>query len=319
MTTGTLEVIIEDIKPQTPTVKSFKLAALEGSLLPGFSGGSHITTYIQSEQGLLERHYSLTNDPKETDYYQIAIRRSEESRGGSVYWHDRIKVGDRLQISYPKNHFPLSFKAKHHVFFAAGIGITPFLAMAADLKKNGHSSFELHYATPSKDLCAFYPYLTSEYPEESHFYFSKEKRKMKTDIMKNQPIGTHVYFCGSEYMMKEYASAARAYGYPEKSIHFELFTPPKLGPMKPFDVKLQKSNTVIRVPEGMSLLEALLGQQIDAPYSCKIGGCGSCQVNVLEGKVDHRDLFLSDKEKQEADVILTCVSRAKNKSITLDL
>lgn len=318
MATSTIEVVVKEIKSESPNVKSFKLARTDGLPLPRFSSGSHITTYINNHQNMIERHYSLTTSPETTDYYQIAIRRSDQSKGGSVYWHNQIKIGDQLEISYPKNHFPLSFKAKHHVFFAAGIGITPFLAMASDLKTKG-KSFEIHYAAPSKELCAFYSLLQAVYPKETHFYFSNEKQKMKTHLMEMQPIGTHVYFCGSEAMMKEYSDAAKAYGYPEKSIHFELFTPPDYGPMQAFQVKLNKSNQVLQIPEGKTLLETLLKHDIQAPYSCKIGGCGSCQVEVLEGEIDHRDVFLSDDEKKAANVILTCVSRAKCGSLTLDL
>lgn len=313
-----IDVIVKEIKRESPSVKSFKLAKADGSPLPHFSSGSHITTYVKSNGKLLDRHYSLTISPEKKDFYRIAIRLSDQSKGGSAYWHHHIKVGDSLKISYPKNHFPLSFKATHHVFFACGIGITPFLAMISDLKAK-RKTFELHYAAPSKESCAFYSFLKKDYPHETHFYFSNEKRKMKTDLMENQPIGTHVYFCGSEEMMKEYATAAKTYGYPEKSIHFELFTPPDRGPMQAFQVKLNKSNKILQVPAGKSLLETLLKHNIEAPYSCKIGGCGSCQVAVLEGGVDHRDLFLSDDEKKEANVILTCVSRAKHGTLVLDL
>ncbi|SMQ86676.1 Ferredoxin-NADP reductase [Bacillus sp. OV166] len=318
MSAGTIDVIVEEVKNESPQVKSFKLKAADGSSLPRSSGGSHVTTLIQNEQGTIERHYSLTNDPDETDFYKIAIRRSDESKGGSIYWHDYIKAGDQLKISYPKNHFSLSFKAKHHVFIAAGIGITPFLAMAAELKKKS-KSYELHYAAPSKELCAFYPFLVSNYSDETYFYFSKQGRKMTTELMKEQPIGTHVYFCGPETMVREYTEAAKTYGYPEKSIHFELFTPPDMGPMHPFEVKLNNSNQVLQVPEGENLLDILLAHNIDAPYSCKIGGCGSCSVDVLEGEVDHRDIFLTDKERDERNVILTCVSRGKKGCLVLDL
>jgi ferredoxin-NADP reductase len=318
MSAGTIDVIVEEVKDESPQVKSFKLKAANGSSLPRSSGGAHITTIVQKDNGIIERHYSLTNDPDETSFYKIAIRRSDESKGGSIYWHDTIKVGDQLKISYPKNHFSLSFKAKHHVFIAAGIGITPFLAMAAELKKES-KSFELHYAAPAKELCAFYPILTSNYSDETYFYFSREGRKMTTELMKEQPIGTHVYFCGPETMVKEYAESAKAYGYPENSIHFELFTPPNMGPMYPFEVKLDKSNMVLQVPEGENLLDVLLKNNIQAPYSCKIGGCGSCEVDVLAGEVDHRDVFLTDKEKAEKNVILTCVSRAKKGCLVLDL
>ncbi|MGE8081215.1 PDR/VanB family oxidoreductase [Peribacillus loiseleuriae] len=317
MTTGTIDVIVDKITVESPSVRSFQLKAADGSTLPRFSGGAHITTKIQSEQALYERHYSLTNDIDQNEYYQIAVGRNTNSRGGSVYWHDHIKEGDQLEISYPKNHFPLSFSAKHHVFIAAGIGITPFLAMASHLKNQG-KTFELHYAAPSKELCAFYPYLSSVYPEETHFYFSRTDRRMTTEVMKNQAIGTHVYFCGTEGMVKEFAEAAKLYGYPESSIHFELFTPPDFGPLYAFEVELKQRNQILQIPEGATLLEVLLENDIDAPYSCKVGGCGSCQVNVLNGEVDHRDVFLTDEEKNEANVVLTCVSRAKG-CLVLDL
>ncbi|MBT2730400.1 oxidoreductase [Bacillus sp. ISL-75] len=318
MATQTIDVIVDEINLESPTVKSFSLVTANGSPLPRFSGGSHITTYLMTEQGLIERHYSLTTDSDITSHFQIAIRRSEQSKGGSIYWHDQVEIGDKLHISYPKNHFPLSFRAKHHVFFAAGIGITPFLAMAADLKRKG-MTFELHYAAPSRELCAFHDFLANTYPDETHFYFSKDRKKMTTDLMKNKPVGTHVYFCGSESMMKEYANAAKTYGYPENSIHFELFTPPDFGPQHDFQVKLNKSNQILTVTKEESLLETLLKHNIQAPYSCKIGGCGSCQIDVLAGDIDHRDFFLSDSDKKEGNVILPCVSRAKHGCLVLDL
>lgn len=317
-TLGTIEVVVEEVRNESPNVKSFKLKPVDGNQLPKSSGGAHITTRIHRDQGLIERNYSLTNDPNDTDYYKIAIARSSESKGGSVYWHDNVKTGDKLEISYPKNHFGLSFSAKHHVFIAAGIGITPFLSMAQDLKKKG-KTFDFHYAAPSKESCAFYPFISSTYSDVANFYFSLEGRRMNPEIMKDYPIGTHVYFCGPEDMIKEYAEAARSYGYPESNIHFELFSAPDFGPKQAFEVKLNKSNQILTVPEDQELLDILLQHNINAPYSCKVGGCGSCSVDVLDGDVDHRDVFLTDQEKKEGNVILTCVSRGKSGCLTLDL
>ncbi|WP_445491920.1 2Fe-2S iron-sulfur cluster-binding protein [Niallia sp. 03133] len=82
---------------------------------------------------------------------------------------------------------------------------------------------------------------------------------------------------------------------------------------------MHKSNLVLDIPEGETLLETLLKQKIPAPHACKIGGCGSCQVDVLEGEVDHCDFFLSEQEKQENNVILACVSRSKGECLVLDL
>jgi dimethylamine monooxygenase subunit B len=310
-------VMVKEVKQESLHVKIFKLSRTDGLSLPRFSAGSHITTYVSTNNKRLERHYSLISPPSNTDFYQIAVRLSDQSAGGSSYWHHQIKEGDFIEIGYPKNQFPLSFSAKHHVFIAAGIGITPFLAMAAYLKEKG-KSFEIHYAAKSKELCAFYSYLQTHYPNTTYFYFSNIQ-KMKPSLLEGKSIGTHVYVCGSEEMMKEYVQAASEYGYPNFNIHCELFTPPKQGPMQAFNVQLKKRNKEIHVPEGVSLLDALISHNIDAPYSCKIGGCGSCQVDVIKGEIDHRDVFLSDEERKNVNVILTCVSRAKCGTLVLDL
>jgi vanillate O-demethylase ferredoxin subunit len=44
-----------------------------------------------------------------------------------------LKVGDRLQIGLPKNHFPLAHDAWRMLLLAGGIGITPILCMAERL------------------------------------------------------------------------------------------------------------------------------------------------------------------------------------------
>ncbi|BAQ08892.1 flavodoxin reductases [Bacillus sp. OxB-1] len=215
-----ISVIVEEIKEETPLVKSFKLTSADGYELPMFSGGSHITTYIDPpNQETLVRTYSLINNSKKTRYYQIAIQLNDKSQGGAFYWHHHVKRGDRLEISYPSNYFLLSFQAKHHVFFATGIGITPFLSMIEDIEHTSET-FELHYAAKSKNKCAFYHFLKTNYPDQVNFYFSEDGNRMSKDLLENQPIGSHVYFCGTEEMINEFSKTARALGYPEKSIHF---------------------------------------------------------------------------------------------------
>lgn len=93
---------------------------------------------------------------------------------------------------------------------------------------------------------------------------------------------------------------ASSYGYPEHAIHFELFATKNDGPQEPFIVDLTDSDRSIHVHEGETLLDALLREGIDAPYSCKVGGCGSCEIDVAEGEVDHRDNFLSEETVKHA-------------------
>jgi dimethylamine monooxygenase subunit B len=320
---GKIKVYVGKIVQETKFVKRFHLYPVELELLPAFTGGSHIATYVKNGDGFIERNYSLVSHPTDRTQYAIAIRKDDHSRGGSVYWHDEIKVGDHLEISWPKNHFPLAFKAaKHHVFYAAGIGITPFMTMMEDLTAEG-KSFELHYTARTKEECAFYDHLKAKYPGKCHLYFSRSENptKMTPVKMAELRIGSHVYFCGPVSMVKEFREAAESYGYPSHTVHFELFAVADEGPKNPFVVKLANSGNKVEVAEEETLLEALLKAGVEAPYSCRVGGCGSCELQVVEGEVDHRDHFYKDEERHTKKVILTCCSRAKEpeKELVLDL
>jgi dimethylamine monooxygenase subunit B len=312
----TIPVVIKDIKEETAVVKRFSLASVDGMPLPKFSGGAHISTYIDDKE-LLVRQYSLTSSPDDTKHYQIGVRLSDASRGGSHYWHQSMKVGDRLHISYPKNHFPLSFKAKHHVFYAAGIGITPFLSMMNELHSRG-SSFELHYASKTEEACAFYGFLQEHYPNQCHLYFSNKKQRINQSSLEEHPIGTHVYFCGPDSFISDLTESAYQLGYPPSAVHMERFTPPQPKNMKPFNVQL-KDETFVEVARDQTLLEALLNKGIKAPYSCRVGRCGTCELKVVEGEIAHYDSFLSEEQKQSQSRILTCVSRGKSDMLVLDV
>jgi dimethylamine monooxygenase subunit B len=312
----TIPVYVKAIEQETEFIRRFTLASVNEELLPKFSGGAHISTYIEDGE-LLVRQYSLTSNPDDTKHYQIAVRLSDTSRGGSRYWHEKMKFGDQLQISYPKNHFPLSFKAKHHVFYAAGIGITPFLSMMNELHSRG-SSFELHYASKTEEACAFYELLQEHYPNECRFYFSNKKQRIDSSSLEEHAIGTHVYFCGPESFIADLTESAYQLGYPASAVHMERFTPPQPKDMVPFKVQL-KDGTLVEVARDQTLLAALLNKGIKAPYSCRVGRCGTCELKVVEGEITHYDSFLSEEQKQSQSRILTCVSRAKSDMLVLDV
>jgi dimethylamine monooxygenase subunit B len=311
----TIPVKVHSVLTENQFVKRFTLVPVDRNILPPFTGGAHITTYIDGKQ----RSYSLTNPPNQTSNYQIAIRLSEQSKGGSFFWHHHVKEGDVLSISYPKNHFPLSFQAKHHVFYAAGIGITPFISMMSEIKGRG-GSFELHYTSKTRDLCAFYRFLNEEYPSQCHYYFTQEEasKRLKETSLLQHPIGTHVYFCGPESFITKFSEAATNIGYPSSSIHVERFTPSKPIHPKPFHVKLS-NEFILEVSKDETLLEALIRVGVKAPHSCRVGRCGTCELKVVEGEIDHYDSFLDEEERNCQNRILTCVSRAKSNLLVLDI
>lgn len=311
-----LKVRIEAIAKETETIKRFTFVRTDNKALPAFSAGSHIILYLKGRGGEFERRYSLISNQDSTENYQIAVKLHEKSSGGSSYLHNKAQIGDILQISFPKNYFPLSFHARHHVFLAAGIGITPFLSMLLELKAQG-ASFELHYSTKTKEDCSFYSYLIKEYPQQTYFYFTKQGKRIETNILLNQYIGTHVYLCGPEGFTSSFSRAATAIGYPSASIHYEYFSPPNIYKPRPFILKLT-NGSFLSVPDEKSTLDVLLEAGYHVPHSCKIGRCGTCELSIVEGEAEHHDSFLSTKQKDSQVSFLPCVSRSKTEFLKVD-
>ena len=70
---------------------------------------------------------------------------------------------------------------------------------------------------------------------------------------------------------------------------------------------------------GQTILEAVTAVGIDVPFSCEQGVCGSCEMRVLGGKPDHRDMILSDREKAEGRTMMICCSGSKAVRLVLGL
>jgi ferredoxin-NADP reductase len=313
-----IKVRVTDIVPLNDLVTRFQFEPVDGNLLPTFSGGAH--TVIEMKDGDRTRlnPYSLMSDPANRNAYTISVRRDDEGRGGSLFLHKKVKVGDEMVISNPVNLFSLDLRAKKHLMIAGGIGITPFMAQIKQLDRT-HGNWELHYTARSEDLASYARELTSEHPNDVHVYYNDRDQAINLEhLLDGQPLGTHIYICGPGGMITWVRETAAALGWPREAVHYEEFLAPKPG--KPFEVKLAVSNKVIQVGENESLLEAVERAGVDAPYLCRGGACGQCETNVLEcdGKLVHRDHWLDPEEHASNEKIMPCVSRFEGKTLVLD-
>ncbi len=315
----TLAVKVVAIEQVTPLIKHFTLASADGGPLPAFSGGSHIVVVMRAAARVHRNPYSLLSAPRDLDTYEIGVRRMEESRGGSHYMHDAVAIGSRLEIAHPVNLFPLDKIARKHLLIAGGIGITPFLAQLEDLKDTG-VPFELHYSVRSAEHAAFRGRLAAAAGTRLHLYHDSEGEVIPFEaLLARQPLGTHVYVCGPAGLIQRVIGTARGLGWTDSHIHWEQFSAPPVGDA--FRVFLARSRITVEVPPDRSLLESIEAAGIDAPYLCRGGVCGFCHTRVLEldGELLHNDHFLSEADKARGKSIMPCVSRARCKSLVLDL
>ena len=319
MTADEIPMRVAEIVPLTADIRAFRLVATDGRALPAFSGGAHITLLLSSGARQWRNAYSLTGRPGDTDGYTIAVRREAGGRGGSRFLHEAVSVGDEIAVLPPANAFALVATARHHLFIAGGIGITPFLPMAEQAAAQGQD-FELHYAARSAAEAAFGDALAARFGNRVTLYASDAGSRMDlARLVSGRPLGTHLYVCGPSRLIEAAFDAARAAAWPESALHAEAFTPPPTGDT--FAVTVAASGQEIAVGAEQSLLEALEAAGIDVPNVCRGGACGACFTDVKEcdGTILHNDHYLSPDERESGTCILPCVSRFAGRRLVLDL
>lgn len=300
-------------------IYGFELEDALGGSLPPFSAGSHIDVHVP---GGFVRQYSLSRLQGERNDYQIAVLRDPESRGGSATLCESIKEGDTLEISEPRNHFPLQ-AGEHSLLLAGGIGITPILCMAEQLVVEG-ASFELHYCSRSPERMAFKERIArSRFASKTFFHFDDGEASQLLDpagVFADPEPGKHLYVCGPSGFLEHIRSSARNAGWQDGNVHFEYFAPPadqRTAKGESFEVEIPSSGVSVAVGDE-TIVEALLRVGIDIPVTCEQGVCGSCRMRVIEGEPDHRDYILSDDERTLNDQIFPCCSRSKSPRLVLD-
>ena len=295
------------------------LIPVGGATLPAFEAGAHVDIHIAP--GLV-RQYSLCSDPGDNASYRLGVLKDPASRGGSTGVHDTLLEGAEIEISAPRNLFPLASDAKRSILIGGGIGITPMIAMAYALHSRGEE-FELHYCGRSRSRSAFLDELSNAaFANRVFTHFDDEAPEQKLDmdaVLGQAQAGVHVYTCGPAGFMDWVIAESHKHGYADDHVHREYFQVEVDNSGASFEVVAVRSGKTVQVAEGQSIVAALKTVGIKVAMSCEQGACGTCMCDVLEGEPDHRDVYLNDEEKQSNELIMLCCSRAKSKKLVLDI
>jgi ferredoxin-NADP reductase len=316
--TDLYQVVVKNRHVEGGNVAVMEFASANEVELPKIDAGAHIDVYLPN--GLI-RQYSLCQNPNEAGIFRLGILRDPASRGGSVCAFDELQDGMQLQVSAPRNLFPL-VEAPHSVLIGGGIGITPLITMAYALLEQG-LSFELHYCGSSQSRCAFVEEIKQgPLAAYTQFHFKDEgasHREHLTAHFKSLDKDSHVYTCGPNGFMDWVIDLAKLNQFSDQHIHKEYFQVETDATGDAFEVFAQRSNKLIQVAAEESLIDALAREGIKIEKSCEQGVCGTCLCDVLEGEPDHRDVYLTDEEKADNDQILVCCSRSKSPRLVLDI
>lgn len=306
-----LNLTIEKRREESDDVISLTLRHPDGGELPKWKPGAHLDLHLPGEYGeTLLRQYSLSNDSEDHSRYRVAILREEDGRGGSEIAHDKIREGDTVTVSWPRNNFRF-VDSPNYLFIAGGIGITPIMAMIKEAVK-GAKDWKLVYVGRSRKTMAFLDEL-DQYGDKVQLVPKDELGRLDvSELLEEAAENTLIYSCGPEELLLDVESNSAHW--PKNSLRLERFSPKVITrdyDDEPFEVEFTETGKTVQVGADETVLEA--GARIGLPMisSCKEGTCGTCETPVVVGSVDHRDSILTSEEQASNETMMICVSRAE--------
>ncbi|EHP42143.1 putative oxidoreductase [Cupriavidus basilensis OR16] len=306
-----------------------RVAHLAGQFLP-------IRVTLAGHAQPVMRTYTLSVSPAD-DRYRISVKRE-----GTVsrHLHDNVKVGDVIEARAPSGHFTIdAAERRPAVLLAAGIGVTPMLAMLRQIVYEGlrtrrvrptwffHSARTLAERAFSKELAALAESaggavelvrLLSDPKDAARGKDYDVSGRIDIDTLRGRlPFDDYdFYLCGPTAFMQSLYDGLRALNVADARIHAEAFgassvvrkrdagwpaTPAARPASRPVPVTFVQSGKEARwMPGGGSLLALAEQRGLTPAFGCRGGSCGSCSTRVLQGTVAYAEAPAFDVAHGEA-------------------
>jgi len=321
-----------------------------------FRQGQNITLRRELKGEELRRNYSICSSPSENEL-RVAIKRVPHGRF-SNWANTELKPGDVLEVWPPTGRFHTELdptQKRNYLAFAAGSGITPIISIIkATLQAEPGSRFTLVYGNRNRRSIIFRDQLEdlkNRYMQRLSIVHVLSREEPETPLnagridegkcaeLSKKLIDLsrvdEVFLCGPEDMIFTVKSFLVKKGFPEKHIHFELFTAPSqkerslaldrnekpAGEHDICTIKVRIDGTVTQFDlpaEGDTILNAALRAGADLPYACKGGVCATCKAKLIEGEVDMDVNYALEDEEVRNGFILTCQSHPRTARVFVD-
>ncbi|MBP2562521.1 ferredoxin-NADP reductase/predicted pyridoxine 5'-phosphate oxidase superfamily flavin-nucleotide-binding protein [Neorhizobium galegae] len=338
---------IEHAIDENDLVRSFYLTPTDGAGIIPHQAGQHlpIRVTLPGDEGPTIRTYTISAAPSD-GMYRISVKRQGRV---SQYLH-RLSEGANIEVRAPAGAFTIDAAASRPaVMIAAGIGITPILAMLRHIvyegvRKQSIRRTWLFYSARSRAEQAFgdelddlavasggniriYRLLTNPDGAVSRVNFDAVGR-IDLDVLKRSlPWDDYeFYLCGPPSFMQGTYSALRSVNVSDSRIFAESFGPASIsrsadtGSSSESMLEIATHSVPVRFvgsskeaiwsPESGSLLEFAEAQGLSPAFSCRAGTCGTCATRIIEGAVTYKDKPLVSVGTDQA--LICCAYPANN-------
>ncbi|WP_235683558.1 fatty acid desaturase [Mycolicibacterium fluoranthenivorans] len=335
---------VKSVEPLTPD--SVKVTFDVPEPLRGqfqFQAGQHLTVKHGIRGKEVRRNYSICTSPASGEL-AVGIRRINGGRF-STFAADTLRAGDVLELMTPTGSFggPLDPLARRdYVAVAAGSGITPILSiMATTMEIETESRFTLFYGNRTQESTMFateLDELEARYADRLRIFHIRSAEahhpaslRGHIDLaMIQRLLGGDVtsvdrwYLCGPGDLVTAIQRGLASEGVPAEQVHLELFRgtsrPAYVADFPESDVTITLTGTThtVKLAAGETILESALNNDIDAPYACLGGACGTCKAKMISGAVSMEQNFALNKAELGAGFILTCQSHPTTAKVAVD-
>lgn len=317
MNTST-DALVGSLRAVARDVLAVELRHRSALPLPGARPGAHIDVALPNG---MTRQYSLVNalGQARQDSYVVAVGWDAQSRGGSHWVHEKLRVGQPIRIGAPRNLFAMDPAHRQVLLVAGGIGITPIYAMAQRCAAEG-LDWTLIACARSASRLAYFEELKALAGDRLHTHFDDEHgRPLDLAHRLRERRWDGVYACGPTPMLD--ALVAATAHWPEGTVRLERFKAAtgEGAERRPFELVLARSGLGTTVSAQETMLDAMARLGVDHPFSCREGLCGTCEAPILEGQALHLDAVLTPEERRAQQRVMVCVSRCAGSRLALDL
>ena len=326
------------VADESATVRSFYLKPAEGPVMD-FLPGQFLTVRANVDGETLVRTYTVSSAPSD-NHYRISVKRDGIF---SHYLHQQLKVGDTLEARAPAGPFVFDAAGERPaVLIAAGVGITPIVAMARHalieaIRTRSLRPMRIIVAARNQQERAFHQELAelaaaangqmeviwvlsqpeAELREGRDYQF---RGRLDADLLaKLVPMADiDAYLCGPGAFMQAVYDGLRALNVPDRHIFAEAFGPASMQREgeEAADSAEVADEAIVTVVDSNgnslleqawqasdgSLLEFTESHGMSLDYGCRSGQCGACRVERRDGEVVH----LQETMASGDDVLLCC-------------
>jgi 3-ketosteroid 9alpha-monooxygenase subunit B len=322
-----LRLKVLDVIQETGDAHSLVFEAPDGLT---YKPGQFLTLRLPHADGTVARCYSLSSAPGVDDHLKVTVKRVLDGRG-SNWVCDTVKPGDELDVLAPSGTFTPKDLDTDLLLLAGGSGITPVMSIIKSSLANGNGKMLLVYANRDEKSVIFHAELrqmVAENPERLlvlHWLESVQGLPSLKPLQEMVRPWAHAnaFICGPAPFMDCAADALKGLEFSRDRIHIERFTslagdpwtevqaaaPVEGEPTVDLTVELDGETHELKWPESQKLLDFMLDQGLDAPYSCREGACSACGLLLVEGEVVMDNNSVLEQEDLDEGWRLACQSR----------